>query len=61
MSRPSILALISLLAASCAVIPEGEVRLASSGEPELSTELECMCDCLDEGDTTGESCFARCF
>jgi hypothetical protein len=61
MSRSSILALISLLAASCAVAPEGNVGLASSDEPELAAELECMCDCLDEGDTTGESCFARCF
>jgi hypothetical protein len=61
MSRSSILALISLLVASCAVTPEGDVRLATSGESELAAELECMCDCLDEGDTTGESCFARCF
>jgi hypothetical protein len=61
MRRSSILALISLLAASCVVTPEGNVTLASSGEPELLAELECMCDCLDEGDTTGESCFARCF
>jgi hypothetical protein len=61
MARSSILVLISLLAASCAVIPEPNVTLASADEPELAAELECMCECLEEGDTTGESCFAKCF
>lgn len=61
MVRSSLLFLICLLAASCALVPEKDLILASSAPLRMSSELECMSSCLGESDETGETCLGRCF
>ena len=47
--------------AGCATAPKQErAVVASSITKQVSPELECLSDCLDEGDTNGEMCVERC-
>ncbi len=50
-----------LAVAGCATAPkEGKAVVASSITKQVSPELECLSDCLGEGDTNGEMCVERC-
>jgi hypothetical protein len=60
MTRSSIIGLMALLLAACASIPEAEIITSLAAASPVSEELECMSDCLDGADSTGESCVARC-
>jgi len=58
-----LLACVLLLAvAGCATTVQKEPRavVASSITKQVSPELECLSDCLGEGDTNGEMCVERC-
>lgn len=50
--------------AGCATAPkeakEARAVVASSITKQVSPELECLSDCLGEGDTNGEMCVERC-
>ena len=47
--------------AGCATAPKEEKAVvASSITKQVSPELECLSDCLGEGDTNGEMCVERC-
>ena len=47
--------------AGCATAPKEERSVvASSITKQVSPELECLSDCLGEGDTNGEMCVERC-
>jgi hypothetical protein len=49
-----------LAVAGCATAPKERAVVASSITKQVSPELECMSDCLGEGDTNGEMCVERC-
>jgi len=50
-----------LAVAGCATAPNHEKAVvASSITKQVSPELECLSDCLGEGDTNGEMCVERC-
>ena len=60
MLRKTLLGLLCFLAIGCATVPERQKVAAR--EPTLaSKELECMGDCLEEGDTSCDDCAVRCF
>jgi hypothetical protein len=60
MSRVPIFCLMTLFAASCAVMPEPGVATTLAAETPFSEELECLGDCFGEGDSSGDSCVERC-
>jgi Flp pilus assembly protein TadD len=50
-----------LAVAGCATVAKPErAVVASSITKQVSPELECLSDCLGEGDTNGEMCVERC-
>ena len=50
-----------LAATGCATVQkEPRAVVASSLAKQVSPELECLSDCLGEGDTNGEMCVERC-
>ena len=56
-----LLCALLLAVAGCATAPkEHNAVVASSVQKQVSTELECLSDCLGEGDTNGEMCVERC-
>jgi hypothetical protein len=56
-----VLCAMLLAVAGCATAPKEERAVfASSVTKPVSPELECMSDCLNEGDTNGEMCVERC-
>ena len=59
MSRAILIALLGLLLTSCASTRVGTIARVSV-EPRLSSELECVADCLDDAEETCESCVAHC-
>jgi hypothetical protein len=51
--------------AGCATAPKEEKAVVASSTTksimkQVSPELECLSDCLGEGDTNGEMCVERC-
>ena len=56
----TILCLMLLAVAACATAPKERSVVASSITKQISPELECLSDCLGEGDTNGEMCVERC-
>jgi hypothetical protein len=60
------LCLMLLAVAACATAPKERSVVASSLTKQISItkqispELECLSDCLGEGDTDGEMCVERC-
>jgi len=52
--------LMLLAVAACATAPKERSVVASSITKQISPELECLSDCLGEGDTNGEMCVERC-
>ena len=59
MLRFMIIALVSFLAVGCATLPKE--RVAKVEVSQAASELECMSDCLDEGDVDCDDCAVRCF
>ena len=60
MLRTIMCLLLLVLAAGCATAPQERSVVASSITKQVSPELECLSDCLGEGDTNGEMCVERC-
>jgi len=61
MTRSSMICTMGLALATCASLPETRTGPSLADATPLSEELECMCDCLGEGDSDGDSCVVRCF
>ena len=57
-----LICVLLLAVAGCATTVQKEPRaiVASSLTKQISPELECLSDCLGEGDTNGEMCVERC-
>ena len=56
-----LICVLLLAVAGCATAPKQErAVVASSVTKAISPELECLSDCLGEGDTNGEMCVERC-
>ena len=60
MLRTIMTCLMLLAVAACATAPKERSVVASSITKQISPELECLSDCLGEGDTNGEMCVERC-
>jgi hypothetical protein len=59
MLRMTLIALVSILAVGCGTLTKE--RVAKIETSQAATELECMSDCLDEGDADCDECAVRCF
>ena len=59
MLKPSLLVVTVLLLGACAS-PSAKIALEAAGEPQVSDEMECMTECLQEDAETCESCAAQC-
>jgi hypothetical protein len=55
-----VLCAMLLAVAGCATVPQERAVVASSVTKPVLPELECLSDCLGEGDTNGEMCVERC-
>jgi hypothetical protein len=61
MTRSSIICMMGLILAACASVPEASTVTTVAAAEQVSEELECMCDCLNRSDSSGDSCVERCF
>lgn len=59
MLRFMIIALVSFVLGGCGTLVKE--RVAKVEVSQAASELECMSDCLDEGDADCDDCAARCF
>ena len=60
MLKIAAVALLGLFLTGCASVAQRPSVLASAKPAELSSELECMVECLDDSGETCESCADKC-